>query len=90
MAINKVLNDQVIGPAILKDLAEAVLVQAVRDLKNRRYELQLDAFYFLAGDNLPVWLAAAIGEDPRELENSGVEMLASGRANELKRKGNNG
>jgi hypothetical protein len=87
MAINKVLDDQVIGPAILKDLAAAVLTQAVKDIKARKYTDQIDAFYFLAGDDCPVWLAAAIGEDPAELKNAGVEMLASGGINELKRKG---
>ena len=74
-----VLDDPIKGPAIIKDLAQAVINQAVRDLINNRYELQLDAVYFLAGDSLPPWLAAAIGENPGELIDAGVNMLANAR-----------
>jgi len=72
-------DDPEICGAILKDLAGAVMTQAVRDLGSRRLEVQLDAAFWLAGPDLPIWLAAAIGEDPHDLKNAGLAMLGRGR-----------
>ena len=71
---------------IIKDLAAAVIIQALRDLKNWRYELQLDAALWLAGSDLPLWLAAALDDDPEGLTNAGINALTSGRINELIKK----
>ena len=81
------VKDPEINRAIVCDIAEAVLMQAVRDMKGKQYELQLDAFYFLSGPDLPVWLAAVYGDDPEELQDAGLSALSSGRIGELKRIG---
>ena len=77
--IEPMIKDPEVEQAVIKDLAEAVIIQAVKDLKNSRYEQQLDAFYFLAGDDLPMWLAVALDDNPDVLTNAGVNALASGR-----------
>ena len=68
-----------IGTAIIRELAQAVVVQALRDLKSKRIEEQLDAALWIAGDDLPIWLAAAIDDDPDNLRDHGVKTLTRGR-----------
>jgi hypothetical protein len=75
----KLPNDPDISAAVIKELASAMIDQAVRDLRSKFVEKQFDAAVFLAGPNLPLWLGAAIEEDPTELINSGVELLIKGR-----------
>lgn len=79
------VKDPEVNRAIVRDVAAAVLLQALRDVKSPRYELQLDAFYFLSGDDLPVWLAAAYEDDPENLQDAGIHALSSGRIGELKK-----
>jgi len=71
-------DDPEISGAILRDMAQAVINQAITDIKDRRIQVQLSAALFLSGPDLPIWLAAAIGEDPKELKEAGLTALTSG------------
>ena len=74
-----VLDDPEIGPAIIRQIAEDVLVQAIRDLKSADLIMQLDAAFWLAGPDLPLWLAVVLDDDPHDLKNAGLAMLGRGR-----------
>lgn len=78
-------NDPVVCGGILKDLATAVLFQALRDLKNKRPEVQLDAALFLASDDATLWMAVAQDDDPDNLQDAGVIALSTGRIKNNKR-----
>ena len=81
------IKDPEVEQAILKDLANAVCNQAVKDLKKGQIEYQLDAALWLTGDDLPVWLAAALDDDPDNLKCAGINALTSGRINEFIKRG---
>ena len=79
------VSDRVMQQAIIKELAEAVIIQAVRDLRSKRLEQQLSAALWLAGPDLPLWLAVAFNDDPEGLTDAGLLALTNGRLKKDKR-----
>ena len=64
--------------AALRELARAIIAQAVRDLQARNPVKQLDALLWLSGDDFPVWADAMSAPfmDP-------FKMLSSGNAKQV-------
>lgn len=62
-----------------RELAQGVVLQAFEDLQSGRIEQRLSAALWLAGNDLPFWLAAAIGGDPYDMQDAGVNALSAGR-----------
>jgi len=67
---------EAIANEIVKDLVRGVLKIAIKDLGNEKPEIALDAAVFLAGPELPYFLAVAIDEDIDSLRDSGCKLLA--------------
>jgi hypothetical protein len=71
--------------ADMRALARAMIMQAVRDMRNPRQPMkQLDAFLFLTGEDFPLWCEVM---DAPFLD--AFKMLSSGGARMLDRKVSN-
>jgi len=88
IADNYMIKHAVIDPDMsrlaIQDLAAGILKQAVIDLKSEQLPVKLDALLFMASDDLPLYLAAALDDDETNFDDAGIRLLTSpGRSRKL-------